>query len=146
MEKDRIENTDFRKLVGKWKTEGRTLSTYQTPEMKISGTDTYEIILEGFFILHTADVLMGNERSQTHEIIGWDETLGKAVLNYYNNQGVSGKMTGTLESGELSINGDGLKFKGLFSNQNKKIEGIWEKSTDQNTWVEFLKMKLTKVE
>jgi hypothetical protein len=146
MQKDRIENTDFNKLIGKWKTEGWILKTSQNPEMKITGTDIYEIILDGFFILHTADVLMGNEKSLTHEIIGFDKQNDQATLQHYNNQGSSGKMTGTLKDDEFRINGDGLRFKGHFSKNNKEIVGVWEKSADQKNWVEFLKMNFVKIE
>jgi len=146
MENSRIENTDFKKLIGKWKTNGRILKTDKNPELKITGTDTYEAILGGFFILHTADVLMGNEKSQTYEIIGLDKTNAQLILQHYNNQGSSGKMTGTLKNGELKLNGDGLRFKGQFSDNDNQIIGTWEKLTNQKKWVEFLKMNFTKTE
>jgi len=146
MENNRIENTEFRKLIGKWKTEGQMLATKNNPEMKITGTDTYELILGGFFILHKADVLMGNKKSQTHEIIGVDKTQDQATLEHYDNKGSSGKMTGSLENGELKINGDKLRFKGQFNNSENEIVGIWEKLTEQSNWVEFLKMDFTKIE
>jgi hypothetical protein len=144
MEHNCIEDTDFKKLIGKWKTEGRILKNDKNPEMKITGTDTYETILGGFFILHTADVLMGNEKSQTYEIMGLNKTGDQAILRHYNNQGSSGKMTGTLKNGELKLNGDGLRFYGLFSTNDNQITGTWEKLTDQKKWVEFLKMNFTK--
>ena len=146
MENKRIENTDFKKLIGKWKTEGRILKTDQNPEMKISGTDVYEMILGGFFILHTADVLMGNEKSQTYEIIGWDQPNDQATFQHYNNQGLSGKMTGIIKNNEFKINGEGLRFNGQINNNDKEIAGTWEKLTDQNNWVAFLKMNFTKME
>ena len=146
MEKSRIGNPDFKKLIGKWKTDGRVLKTDKNPEMKITGTDTYETILDGFFILHTADVLMGNEKSQTYEIIGFDKTNDQATLQHYNNQGASGKMTGTLKNGELKLNSDVLRFKGQFSDNDNQIIGTWEKLTDQKKWVEFIIMNFTKME
>jgi hypothetical protein len=146
MEVDRIENTHFKKLIGKWRTEGRILESDKNPERKITGTDTYHFILGGFFILHKADVLMGNVKSETYEVIGLDKSNDQATLQHYNNQGSSGKMTGTLKNGELRINGDGLRFKGLFNDNDKKIEGTWEKLADEKNWVEFLKMNFTKIE
>ncbi|WP_057936733.1 DUF1579 family protein [Algoriphagus resistens] len=146
MGNNRIENTDFKKLIGKWKTEGRILKAGKSPEMKITGTDTYEAILGGFFILHTADVLMGNEKSQTYEIIGLDKSNDQAILQHYNNQGSSGKMKGTLKNDKFEINGEGLRFNGRFKNNDNEIAGTWEKLTDQSNWVEFLKINLTKTE
>lgn len=146
MENRRIIDTDFKKLIGKWKTEGTILKTSENPEMKISGTDNYEIILDGFFILHIADVLMGDVKSQTYEMIGWDERSDAATLEHYNNEGSSGTMTATLINDKLNIHGDGLRFKGRFTNANNVIAGVWEKSTDNKNWCQYLEMKFTKIE
>ena len=146
MNNNQIENTDFKKLIGKWKTEGLILKSDKNPEMKITGTDTYEAILDGFFILHTADVVMGNEKSQTYEIIGLDKANDKVILQHYNNQGSSGKMSGTLKNGKLNLSGDGLQFEGRFSTNDNVISGTWTKLDSENNWIEFLKMNFTKIE
>lgn len=145
MNNNRIENTDFKQLIGKWKTEGRILATDGNPEMKITGIDTYELILGGFFILHKADVLMGNEKSETFEIIGLDESGHQATLEHYNNQGASGKMTGTLKNNELKITGKTLRFHGRLNDSENQINGTWEKLNNQNEWERFLEMKLMKL-
>ncbi len=146
MNKNRIENTEFKKLIGKWKTEGRILSTDENSELQITGTDTYELILGGYFILHKADVLMGNENSQTFEIIGLDETNNQATFEYYNNHGSLGKMLGTLKNNELKIIGKELRFQGQLNDSENKINGTWEKLDNQMNWKKFLEMKLTKTE
>lgn len=146
MNKKRIENTEFKKLIGKWKTEGRIWSTDENYELAITGTDTYELILGGFFILHKADVLMGNENSQTFEIIGLDETNNQATFEYYNNQGSLGKMLGTLKNNELKINGKELRFQGQLNDSEKEINGTWEKLDNQKNWIKFIEMKLTKTD
>ncbi len=122
------------------------LGNDNNPEIKIVGTDTYELILDGFFILHKADVLMGNEKSQTFEIIGLDKTDNQATLEHYNNQGSSGKMTGTLKSNELKIDGEALRFRGQLNGSENQIKGMWEKLDNQNEWESFLEMKLTKTD
>ena len=146
MKNNRIEGTEFKKLIGTWKTEGKILATDKNAEMKITGTDTYELILDGFFILHKADVLMGNVNSRTLEMIGFDETNDQATLDHYNNQGSSGKMTGTLKDNELKINGKALRFQGQLTDHENRINGTWQKLNNQKEWIDFLVMKLTKVE
>jgi hypothetical protein len=140
----RIENTEFKKLIGKWKTEGKILVTENSPEIKITGTDTYELVLGGHFILHKADVQMGNEKSQTFEIIGLVDPNGQAIFEHYNNQGSSGKMYGTLINNALRINGEFLRFKGSVNDSENQIDGRWEKWDDQNGWKYFLEIKLIK--
>lgn len=122
------------------------LAADQNSEMKITGTDTYELILDGFFILHKADVLMGNERSQTIEIIGFDATNNQAILDHYNNQGFSGKMTGTVKRNELKIAGKELRFQGRLNEGGNQINGTWERLDNRQEWKSFLRIKLTKTE
>lgn len=146
MKNNLIKNTDFSKLVGKWKTDGRILETEKSPELAITGTDTYEIILGGFFLLHAADVVMGEEKSQTHEIIGMGEFNDEIILQHYNNKGSSGHMTATLKNGELKIKGEGLQFKGSFCNNETEISGVWQKISDHKKWIDYLTIRFTKIE
>ncbi len=50
-------------LVGKWKSDGRTIAGGDEPVIKISGTDAYEWLPGGFFLLHHVDVRMAMSRS-----------------------------------------------------------------------------------
>lgn len=135
MANNRIENTDFNKLIGKWKTEGRVLTTGNNSEMKIKGTDTYEIILDGFFILHKADVLMGNENSQTYELIGLDNNDQRAIFEHYNNQGSSGRMTGHLKNGNLQLKVTGFDLKVSSGTTTNNLMGLGKNSlTKINGW------------
>lgn len=144
MNPNRIDNTEFTKLLGQWKTEGTILRDLHKPAQKFSGTDTYELILDGFYILHRADVLMGDVRSETVELIGFDESTQQAYFEYYNNYGVSGKMTGHLEDNELEIIGDDLRFDGWLSKNYDTLTGVWDRFEDNN-WIRFLEIKLTKI-
>lgn len=146
MNDKRIENTEFRKLIGNWKTEGKILANQNSPEMEIIGTDTYELILNGFFILHKADVIMGNEKSETFELIGLDNKNDQATLEHYNNHGSSGKMNGNLINNELTINGEFLRFKGNLNESENQLVGTWKKMDNRKVWTTFLEMKLTKIE
>ncbi len=142
MKPKKIEESHFKKLIGQWSTEGRILETDTSPEIRINGTDTYEIILDGFFILHKADVSMGTERSKTYELIGLDKSTEAIVLSHYNNKGEQGTMTGVIEGDELNILGDTFKFKGHFINDGKEIMGTWEKPDTQKRWVPFMVITL----
>ena len=145
MQGNRIKDTEFRKLIGKWTTEGAVVATGKHSEMTITGTDTYEWILDGFFVLHKADVLMGKENSQTFEIIRFDSNNNEARFEYFNNQGASGSMTGTLIDNQLNISDAALRFRGQLNEAGNQITGTWQK-LDQKEWRNFLLMKLTKVD
>lgn len=132
------------KLIGRWNTEGHIPAYGQTPATTVKGTDTYEWLPGGFFVLHTADVFIGNERSQTLEVIGFDKVRKHFTMQYYNNKGEAGSMTGTAINGLWTFKGDNLRFKGGFNSQENVFSGIWEQSSDGKTWTHFMNIKLVK--
>lgn len=142
MERKRIEQSDFKVFIGKWSTEGRIFGTGENPETRISGTDTYESILDGFFLLHTADVLIGKEKSKTFEIMGFMESDAQVSLQHYNNAGSFGLMSGSLINGEWKIRGTELRFDGKFTENRNVLTGNWQKLDNQKKWVNFIEIKL----
>jgi hypothetical protein len=139
---NKIDTSDFKRLIGTWKTSGQVTSENQT--LRLSGRDTYEFILQGNYILHKAAVMMGEEKSETFEVIGLDSATGLADLNYFNAKGESGKMTGEISGDDLSIHGDGIKFMGSFNNESTTITGKWFIQEKEKKWKEFISLKLEK--
>src|SRR5687767_9890233 len=103
------------KFVGLWNTTGRILPTTTSPEISVSGTDSYEWLPGGYFLLHKVDVQMGDERNETLEIIGWNHLHKHYVLQYYESKGNSGSMAGTVANGQWTFLGETLRFKGGFN-------------------------------
>ena len=112
----------LRKFVGRWNTEGKIPATESTPQIKISGTDTYEWLPGEFFLLHKVDVSVGD----------------------YDNKGSSGYMTATCKNGVWTFLGDTLKFTGGFGKEDNEVSGIWEQTTDGENWTHLMDIKLTK--
>lgn len=140
----KIENSDFKRLIGKWNTEGRILTNQNDSESKIIGTDSYEFILNGNFILHKANVLMGNTKSETYEIIALENSNEKIKMQYFNSDGENGIMVGFLKENDFRIENENLKFKDTISNDNTLITGTWQQLSEENNWLDFLEMKLSK--
>ena len=138
---DRIETTNFKRLIGIWKTEGTILTNNHNS--KLIGTDSYELILNGHCILHKADVKMGNEKSQTFEIIAIDNSTEKAKMQFYNSKGESGSMTSSLIKNNFKIEGDKIKFEGTIDDDNAEIVGKWFLQVERNKWVEYIDLKLS---
>ncbi len=132
------------RFIGSWDTEGLIPSSNGSSEIKIIGTDNYEWITDGFFLLHTADVTIGDDNSKTHEIIGYDSLNNHYTMQHYNNKGNSGFMTATVNDGLWTFNGDSLCFKGGFNEQGDVFSGIWEQLTDDKTWSHLMEIKLSK--
>jgi hypothetical protein len=138
----KIETTNFKRLIGVWKTSGQILTENQT--VNLSGTDSYELILDGNYILHKANVLMGTQRSETLEIISLTDTADKAKMQYFNSKGESGIMKSEITNNDFLIIGDSLKFSGTISDNTSEIIGKWFIQTDNKSWKEFIDLKLKK--
>lgn len=138
----KIETSNFKRLIGVWNTSGQFLSDNET--MSLNGTDSYEIILEGNYILHKADVQMGNEKSETIEIIGLENTAGKAEMKFFNSKGESGIMTSQINDNDFQIYGVGIKFIGKFNTENSELVGKWLLQSEDKGWKEFIELRLEK--
>ncbi len=138
----KIAATHFRRLLGVWKTSGQIQSDKQT--LTLSGTDSYELILHGNYILHKADVRMGDEKSETYEILAIDSSSGKAEMRFFNSSGESGVMTAQIVDDEFRIDGDRLKFAGKINDGDTEIVGKWFRQSDDTSWSEFIELRLEK--
>ena len=63
-----LQALDF--LCGKWRTEGEILDDSGEVVGKIAGTDSYEWVSGGYFLLHWVDVSMGDTKIEVIEVIG----------------------------------------------------------------------------
>ena len=72
-------------LVGRWRSEGHIVGDQPVP---ISGTDTYEWLPGGFFLVHHVDVVIGEQRVQALELIGpYDPATDAFTTRAYDNLG-----------------------------------------------------------
>ena len=136
----KIETSNFKRLIGVWKTEGSI--TTEKGTLKLLGTDSYDLILEGNYILHKAEVKMGNEENETFEIISLEKSPNKAKMQYFNSKGESGLMISTLLKNNFMINGDKIKFEGSIDDKNTKIVGKWYLQSENNEWTIFIDLTL----
>lgn len=136
-----IETSNFSRLIGIWVTKG-TIVTH-TNDLELLGIDTYEYILNENFILHKADVMMGDERTQTFEIISLNNSKERAKMQYYNSKGERGSMTSYLVKNVFKIKSSTMKFEGKFNDENTELIGKWFlKESDK--WIDFIDLKLKK--
>lgn len=137
---NKIENSNFKRLIGVWKTTGDIKSGQDN--LKLAGIDKYELILDGNYILHKADVKMGNDKSETLEIIKLDNSFDKAIMQYFNTKGEDGIMRSSIINNEFRIEGNGLKFSGTINEENTKISGKWYIQTENEEWTDLIDLNL----
>ena len=72
-------------LVGRWRSEGHVVADVPVP---ITGTDSYEWLPGGFFLVHRVDVMVGQQRVQALELIGeYDPATDSFTARAYDNLG-----------------------------------------------------------
>lgn len=133
----------FSRLIGEWKTTGNIINGEEN--LLLEGTDTYEWILDGHFILHKADVLMGGERSHTFEIISMKGPGAGASMQYYNSKGENGTMVSEITGNDFRIFGEKIKFEGAINNGNTEIAGRWFLQNENGDWKDFIQIELEKL-
>lgn len=138
----KIDTSNFSRLIGVWKTTGQ-ISTKSQP-LDLSGTDSYELILDGHYILHKADVMMGNDKSETFEMISLTSIPDHAQMQYFNSKGENGIMIGEISDNDFRIKGDGIKFDGVVNDKNSEIVGNWFLQEEDGSWTKFIDLKLEK--
>lgn len=131
-------------FVGRWKTEGKIIATDDNPAVPIEGTDTYEWLPGGYFLIHRVDVRMGDKQIDSTEIIGYDPSTGKYPMYYFAHQGSRGVMYASFEDNIWMFTGETERFTGSFNKSGDIITGKWER-LDADDWVDWMDMKLTKV-
>ena len=90
------------------------------------------------------NVLLGDDKNETLEIIGFDKQRYLYTMQHYDNKGNSGFMTADFKNGVWTFLGENLRFRGGFKKQDTEFVGVWEQSSDGTNWTHFMEIQLTK--
>lgn len=131
-------------FAGTWKTEGEIKAIDGYPAVPVEGTDIYEWLPGGNFLIHKVDVRMGDEQVYTTEIIGYDASTGTYVMHYFDHQGNSGKMAASVDSDIWTFIGETERFTGSFNEAGDVISGKW-KRLDGDEWVDWMEITLSRI-
>ncbi len=130
-------------FVGRWRTTGEVRPGAETPAIEIEGTDSYDWLPGGFFLLHRVDVRIGGQPAQALEVIGWDAGSGTYFMHAYDDHGNAGTMQMSVRDGVWSFVGDAERFTGGFSDGGRTLAGQWERRNGAD-WLPWMDIRLTK--
>jgi hypothetical protein len=140
--------TEIKKLefiIGKWNTQGTIRATDTSQELKINGTDTYEYVSNGFFILHTVNVMMGSESVESIEIIGFDETIQKYQMQSFDNSGNITFMNGAFnDKNAFLLIGEKQRATLTVNIAFSEMKAYWEQSEDGINWIPWMDITFSK--
>jgi hypothetical protein len=147
-------------LVGRWRSEGHVIAD---PPVAITGTDIYEWLAGGFFLVHHVDVVVGDQKVQALEIIGeYDPASDSFACRAYDNEGSVTLM-------RAKVNDDGVwRFTGggdvaqaalpdsaatpgavrstlTVGADGDTMTALWERTDDQSIWQPWMDMTFTRM-
>jgi hypothetical protein len=145
-------------LVGRWRSEGHVVGD---PAVPITGTDSYEWLPGGFFLLHRVDVLIGQQQVQALELIGeYDPASDAFTARAYDNLGNVTIMRARVdEQGVWRFTGGGdvapvarpaaadasgaVRSTLTISPDRAGMTARWERSDDGARWQPWMDMTFT---
>jgi hypothetical protein len=146
-------------LVGRWRSEGYIVGEVPIP---IIGTDIYEWLPGGFFLVHHVDVMIGDQRVQAIELIEYDPTTDTFTGRAYDNQGDITILHARVdEHGVWTFTGGGdvaavarpsaagargaVRSTLRVSPDRGSMTAKWERSDDGATWQHWMDMTFTRM-
>lgn len=132
-------------LEGHWRTEGRTVAAKDASSIQIAGTDTYAWLPGGFFMIHHADVRMGQDEAKTLEVIGYDVATNTYHTHFFDNLGHTGSYQATVHQDVWTFEGVTDRATLTISNQGNTMKADWERTDDGVHWQDWMHITLTRV-
>jgi hypothetical protein len=147
-------------LVGRWRSQGHVVGD---PPVPITGTDTYQWLPGGFFLVHHVDVMLGDQRVQAIELIGeYDPGSDAFTARAYDNLGNVTVMQARVdEQGVWRFTGGGdvapvarpasvdaiaaVRSTLTISPDRSGMTARWERSHDGVSWQPWMDMSFTRM-
>jgi hypothetical protein len=147
-------------LVGRWRSQGHIVGD---PPVPITGTDIYQWLPGGFFLVHHVDVVIGDQQVQAIELIGsYDPASDAFTARAYDNQGnVTVMQAGVDEQGVWRFTGGGdvapvaqpasadaggaVRSTLTISPDRSSMTARWERSDDGVSWQPWMDVSFTRM-
>jgi hypothetical protein len=133
-------------FVGTWNTQWRATDNSSNSTFKTIGTDRYEWLPGGFFLIHHVDVHMEDEDYKVIEIIGgYDAASQTYPMRSFDSRGSIQEMTAAVSAeGVWRFVGKTMRATLIGSADGNTKTAKWERSSDGLNWLPWMEMKFTK--
>jgi hypothetical protein len=145
-------------IAGRWDTSGHVIGQ---PRIPVLGTDIYEVLAGGYFLVHHVDVTVGEQPVRAIEVIGEPDAAGGGYLSR------SFDSEGNAEVMRVTIDEDGVfHFAGgpdiasaahptdasiarvrstlTVAEDRRSMTALWERSEDGITWHPWMDISFTR--
>jgi hypothetical protein len=154
----RSPNTQLHIIAGWWRTSGHVIGE---PAIPVVGTDTYEIVPGGYFLVHHVDVTAGEDPVQAIEIIGEpDAASGGYLARSFDSNGNTELMRVTIDDeGVFHFTGGArvataaqprelttaaVRSTLTIAEDRQSMTAFWERSEDGTTWQPWMDISFTR--
>jgi hypothetical protein len=135
--------TALEPIVGHWRSSGRMLDEHGTETLRIEGTDTYEVMDGGHWIIHRVDVHMGDEHTRALEMIGDPGGDGRFVMRAFDASGSFDTMSLRVDGLTFHTEGDGVRNTLAIGADGRSMSVVWERQV--NGWVRWMEMDFARI-
>jgi hypothetical protein len=128
-------------FVGRWSRRGQTTMT-SGEAMIITGTDCYQWLPGGYFVLHQWDVRVGSQESKGIEVIGYDEKTRSYPTYSFDSLGNMGAYQASIREDVWAFRSRSQRATVVFSDNGDTITLNWEHLVDGINWEPAMEIKL----
>jgi hypothetical protein len=144
-------------IAGRWQTSGHVIGDERIP---VVGTDTYEVLAGGHFLVHHVDVTVGDKPVRAIEIIGEPHPDGGYLARSFDSDGNAELMAVNVDDeGVFHFSGGGdvapaarpagsdparVRSTLTIARDGRSMHALWERFEDGTTWQPWMDMGFTR--
>jgi Protein of unknown function (DUF1579) len=140
-------------IAGRWDTSGHVMGE---PRIPVVGTDIYEVLSGGHFLVHHVDVTVGERPVRAIEIIGEPDGAGGFLARSFDNEGNAELMHVTIDdNGTFHFAGGPeiapaakpadvptahVRSTLTIAEDRRSMTALWERSEDGTSWQRWMEI------
>jgi hypothetical protein len=153
---NRASDTRLHAIAGRWRTAGYVIGE---PRLPVVGTDVYDVLAGGHFLVHHVDVTVGNQPVRAIEIIGEPDGRGGFLARSFDSEGNVELMHLTIDDrGVFHFAGDSeiapaarpadartahVRSTLTVAEDRRSMTASWERSEDGTSWQRWMDISFT---
>jgi hypothetical protein len=154
---NRTPDTRLHAIAGRWDTAGHVIGE---PKIPVVGTDVYEVLAGGNFLVHRVDVTVGEQPVQAIEIIGEPDGAGGFLARSWDNEGNAELMHVTVDDcGVFHFAGGSevapaakpadapiahVRPTLTIAEHRRSMTALWERSENGTSWQPWMDISFTR--
>ncbi len=128
-------------IVARWRTSGTVLDENGDQVMTVEGTDEYEWMPGGHWVIHRVDVMMGADRTRAIEMIGDPGSDGTFTMRAFDASGAFDTMILTVRDHDFHTEGDGVRNTLTVAPDGRTMAAEWERQLDDKSWIHWMSLR-----